>query len=403
MVGRLKSLPLTFAGGIGLGVFEQQLLGQWFDVFNPIRQAIPILFLFGLLLLLPQARLRAGRLSAGYIPRIPTLRTTLVAAGAFVVGTWVVSGMLEGKSVAYAGRGLVLAIIMLSLVLLTGFGGQVSLCQLTFAGLGAFAMGKVAGGASPLGLVAAIVLAGAVGAIVALPALRLQGLYLALSTLAFAVATSEILFKNEIAFGYGSNLAMGRIPGTESDRAFLVFCALVFAGASIGVLALRRAHFGRRLAAMGDSPAACATIGMNLTSTKLVVFGVSAGLAGLGGALLGSFRGSVGQIDFDMFQSLVLLLLISTMGIRNVSAALLAGLSFSLAPLLTDAVPQITSAPFLLAGLGAIAVGRNPAGIIGDLAQRYGAWQQRSRTAGAPSTSTRPVRTGVESLAGAGR
>src|SRR5205807_143271 len=78
------------------------------------------------------------------------------------------------------GRGMVFAIIMLSVVLLTGYGGQVSLAQLTFVGFGAFAMGKIGGGGSVWGILVAVVLAGVVGAVAALPALRLQGLYLGL-------------------------------------------------------------------------------------------------------------------------------------------------------------------------------------------------------------------------------
>jgi len=80
---------------------------------------------------------------------------------------------------------MALGIVGLSLVLLVGFAGQVSLCQLTFMGIGAFTMGKVFGGDSWWGLLLAVVVSGAVGALVALPALRLRGLYLALATFAF--------------------------------------------------------------------------------------------------------------------------------------------------------------------------------------------------------------------------
>ena len=83
------------------------------------------------------------------------------------------------------GRGVILTLVMLSLVLLTGYAGQVSLCELTFVGVGAFAMGKVTGGDSILGLFAAVGLTAVVGALIALPALRLRGLYLALTTFAF--------------------------------------------------------------------------------------------------------------------------------------------------------------------------------------------------------------------------
>src|SRR5205085_4111787 len=98
----------------------------------------------------------------------------------------VLAGVLDRGDAIRVGEALALGLIMLSLVLLTGYSGQVSLCQMTFAGLGAYAMVKVGGGGNPFGLLAAAGLGAAVGAVIALPAIRLAGLYLALGTMAFA-------------------------------------------------------------------------------------------------------------------------------------------------------------------------------------------------------------------------
>ena len=269
-------------------------------------------------------------------------------------------------------QGVVFGMIMLSLVLLTGYAGQVSLAQMTFVGLGAFAMGNYFGGASVWGIVLAAVFSGAVGAIAALPALRLQGLYLALSTLAFAQAMITLFFNNENVFGFGGRLAVGRptILGisTSGDRAFFIFTCVCFAMAGVGVLALRRGPFGRRLVAMRDSPAACATLGLNLTFTKLSVFAASSALAGVAGVLYGGLRGQVGPTDFEMLQSLVLLLLVSISGIHTVTGALMGGLTFGLFPTFQRWFPSLRSLPFLGAGLGALAIGRNPNGWTSDLA-----------------------------------
>jgi branched-chain amino acid transport system permease protein len=262
------------------------------------------------------------------------------------------------------GQGVVFAIIMLSLVLLVGFAGQVSLAQMTFVGFGAYAAGTWFGGDSVLGLVAGMVLAGAVGALAALPALRLQGLYLALSTLAFAQAASTVFFRRQL--GTGGRLPVGRPSvlglSLRSDRAFFCFVCAVFALVAVLVVAVRASAFGRRLVAMKDSPAACATVGINLTVTKLLVFSLSAAIAGLAGGLLGGLRTQVGTNDFELFQSLAVLLLAYISGIGSVAGALAGGLSFGVLPRLQDLLPSLGNLSFLGPGIGAIGVARNPNG-----------------------------------------
>ena len=169
---------------------------------------------------------------------------------------------------------------------LSGYAGQVSLCQFTFLGIGAVTMHAVDGGSSVLGLLAAVGVCAGVGAVLALPVLRLRGLYLALATLAFAVLMDNVFFQSSSIMGVGGTVAVGRpdIFGMRftTDRAFDVFLAVVLALCLIGVGALRRGPFGRRLVGMSDSPAACSTVGLSLTMTKLTVFAFSAGLAGSG-------------------------------------------------------------------------------------------------------------------------
>jgi branched-chain amino acid transport system permease protein len=283
----------------------------------------------------------------------------------------ILAAVLSPGDLFTVGQGVVFALIMLSMVLLTGYAGQVSLAQMTFVGVGAFAMGKFFGGGSLLGIIAATVLAGLAGALAALPAIRLQGLYLALSTLAFAQGMSALFFKNANVFGYGGRLVVKRpdILGISfrGDRAFFVLVCITFAACGIGVLALRRGPFGRRLIAMRESPAACATLGLNLTVTKLAVFSLSSAMAGLAGAFYGGLRGQVGLNDFEMLQSLVLLLLVSVAGINTVTGALMGGLTFGLFPKLQRALPGIPSLSFLGAGFGAIALGRNPNGWTSDI------------------------------------
>jgi branched-chain amino acid transport system permease protein len=385
MVGRLKSLPLTFLGGLALGLAESYSIWQLpTDLLNKIRPALPIIFLYVVLLIMPQARLRAGRLvTSRRPPRVASFRESLIGAVAFLAISGVLASALSTPDLITIGQGVVFGLIMLSIVLLTGWAGQVSLAQMTFVGLGAFAMGKTFGGDSAWGILAAALLAGAVGAVAALPALRLQGLYLALSTLAFARGMDTLFFNNEDTFGYGGSLPVGRpeILGVsfEGPRAYFMLICVVFAVAGVGVLALRRGKFGRRLVAMKDSPAACATLGINLTFTKLAVFALSAALAGVAGVFYGGMRGRVTPANFEMLNSLVLLLLVTISGINTVSGALMGGVVFGLFPKLQQQFKSLRNLTYVLTGLGALGVARNPNGWTSELEPLGNLWRRLTR------------------------
>ena len=303
-------------------------------------------------------------------PRIAGRNESIIAGAAFVLLAWIVSGHLSAVNLSTASHGVAVGLIMLSLVLLAGYGGQVSLCQLTFVGLGAFAMSKVAGGGSILGVLAAMAFCAVIGAIVALPALRLRGLYLALLTLAFGQTMDTAFFQNTAAFGSSGALRVGRVHlgfvPTQSERAYFMLLCITFVLIGAGLLALRRSSFGRRLTAMSDSPAASVTLGMSLTTTKLAVFALSAiALAGLGGALYGGQQGQVDASDFTVLASLVLLLLCVVWGIRTVSGVLVAGLVFAIFPVIQTHVLALRDLAYLGTGLAAIGIGQNPNGVIG--------------------------------------
>ncbi|HEX9235448.1 MAG TPA: ABC transporter permease, partial [Actinomycetota bacterium] len=398
VVGKLKSLPLTFVGAMALGLLEAYATNyvNLSGSLTGLRSALPTLFLFAFLLLVPEARLRAGRISGSIIPRLPTRRQGLAGAVALVASMYLLAQFLSGGNLTRISTGLALAIVMLSLVPLTGFGGQVSLCQMTFAGLGAVAMAKVHPSGSLVGVIAAMALAGAVGAIIALPSIRLQGLYLALSTMAFAVLMDYLFFPNQHIFSnFGAaNVARPNLLGLSfnGDRSFFLLLAIVFALMGMLVLALRRSQFGRILTAMRDSPIACATLGLNLTRTKLAVFMLSAAMAGLGGALYGGVTGSVGQTDFLMFQSLPLLLLAVIGGITSVSGALIGGLLFGLQSFVQEKIPSVGGVFFLSVGLAVILLGRYPNGISQLIAENL----RRI----IPGRASKPASMDIETVAG---
>ncbi len=404
IVGRLRSLPLTFLGAMILGVAGSLAVGYApASILNDVTDALPMGLLLIALLLLPQAKLAAGRVVRLRPPKVASLTTTCISGVALVAITVVLATVTTGNNLYTVGLALSIGLAALSLVVLSGYGGQVWLCQFTFLGLGSWAMSKVDGGSSILGVLAAVGLCAAAGGLLALPALRLRGLYMALATLAFAALMDSIFFTNPSVIPNGS-LAVGRpdIFGMRftTDRAFVVLIAIVFALCLVGVGALRRGPFGRRLVAMSDSQAACATVGLSIIRTKLTVFILAGGLAGLSGALYGGMSRTVSFSQFNFVQSLVLFVAVALAGITILSGAVQAGIGLALIPLIAQHIPSVSGFTYILFGVGIVAVGRNPYG-IGLVYTRLDEWRSTRRAAGVgspPSPATKlPLTPGVSS------
>jgi branched-chain amino acid transport system permease protein len=374
IVGRLKNIAVTFIAAVGIGLLENYVvnyvLPHLSQSFVPdVTVALPMVFLFIALVMLPSVRLRAvGRLTTMRAPRVPSGMESLVAGAVFFVVA--VAAALAFDNTEFKGTtvltlgGVVmtLGIVGLSLVLVTGYSGQVSLCQFSFMGIGAFVMGKVAGGGSLLGLVAATAVCAAVGALIALPTIRLRDLYLALATFAFADAVANGFFTDTHIYGSGG-VNIGRIvlPSLSfgGDAAEFLMVSAFFVLAAWMVLAIRRSLFGRRLVALNDSPAAYATVGLNIGFTKVAVFAIAAGMAGLAGALYGTVQQTVGTSDFDIFPGIIFVLFVTIWSIRTVSGAFLAALTYVV---LNQLWP---SGLGLFAGVGIILIGRAAGGILG--------------------------------------
>ena len=380
IVGRLRSLPLTYLGALILGLGDSYFslasahMSRTPTWITDLHNSLPVILLFVVLLVLPQDRVRVtDRIRARSNIPMPSLRKAATAGVALVVVAFVAAGVLHGSALRAGGQGLALAVVMLSLVPLIGYAGQISLAQLAFAGIGALAAVEVVGAnGSPLGFLVAAVVAGAVGALVALPALRLKDLYLALATMAFALFVEQVVFAGIDGFSSDTRV-FGRFSLVSSDRAYFVFMAAVFAVLGFGVVVLRRSPFGRRLQAMKDSPAGCATVGMSLTATKLIVFSLSAAIAGVGGYLLACWKGSVGVDDYSLLTGalamLPVLLLAVVGGITAVSGALIGALILVALPQVAEAYPSLTNLMILLPGLVGISLARNPDGLVADLSR----------------------------------
>jgi branched-chain amino acid transport system permease protein len=409
IVGRLSSLPYTFLGAMILGVGESLAVGYVpASYLNYVTAILPMGLLIVALLLLPQSKLTVGRVVRLRPPKPASLGSTLIGAALLVAVTLLVGEFVTGNNLSALGLALTIGLGALSLVLLSGYGGQVWLCQFTLMGLGAWAMSKVGGGDSVLGVVAAIGLCAAAGGILALPAIRLRALYMALATLAFAVLMDQLFFTNPSVLPSGS-MSVGRpdIFGMRftTDRAFMVLVAIVFAVCLVGVGALRRGPFGRRLVAMSDSQAACATVGMNIIRTRLVAFVVAGGIAGLAGALYGGMDRVVSFSQFGFVNSLVLFVAVALAGITVLTGAVWAGLAVAFLPILTTWLTAnvwsgFKGLTYIGFGVGIIAVGRNPYG-LGLMFTRLDEWREARRAGartGPPSEIPGGLRTEVGSV-----
>jgi branched-chain amino acid transport system permease protein len=394
VIGRLRNLPLTFLGALLLGLAESYGIGylpQDVAWLAQIRSAIPVLILLAALLLVPHARLRTSELRSGsdYLPAPRVSRTALFGLGLVAVSLLVAPTLSTGD-IFTANRAMALAIVALSLVPLLGYAGQLSLCQLTFAGFGALTMAHTGG---PGGLVLAFLVAAAVGAVIALPALRLQGIYLALVTAGFAVLVDRWFFGLPAIhpfgikiplFGNGAvrveRLVIGPVSFASAE-AQLALLTTVFALFAVVIAALRRSHYGRVLLAMRDSPAACATLGLRLTVIKLAVFALSAGMAGVGGALLGGVYTSANASYFTFFQSLPLVLLTVVGGVGAIAGALLGGVLLGVFEVLSRNFPGLSDLLAIMPGLAGIGLARNPGGLASDLALAFGRRRSGSTSA----------------------
>ncbi|CAN5692878.1 hypothetical protein BH10ACT1_BH10ACT1_02530 [soil metagenome] len=376
--GRLRSLPLTFVGAIVVGLTEGYLAGYLPDnqYLVGLRPAAAVIVLFIVLLVMPNPRLRTRSALREFFPA-PSPSGMAMVAAAVVIGGIVMVTTLDTVSVITYGQIFPLAIVALSLVPLVGYAGQISLAQLSFAGVGAIVVAHHGGGGSPLGLALAVVVAALVGGLVALPVRRLSGIYLALATAAFAVALDRWIF-NLPDFDVGpvhiSFFSLGsaaieplKLFGYSFDTPsrLLMLSAVAFSLVALVVAGIRRTGFGRQLVAMRDSEAACATLGLNLVWPRLAVFMLSAGIAGLGGALYGMQLGSVAPDRFNLVAGLPLFMLVVVGGAGLVGGALFAGIGlYGIIPLTSALGAFVAKINAVSPGMTGIGLGRNPSGVV---------------------------------------
>ncbi len=378
VIGRLRSIPMTFVGALILGLAVSYTVAylpqnQYIQGFEG---AVPAVVLFVALLVLPQSRLRGHRiLRSRELALMPTWRGTGLFAVGVIASAIMLATVVSQSDLYSLNRVWGLAIIGLSLVPLVGFAGRLSLCQMTFAGIGAVVVGHLGANGNPLALLAAAGLCAVVGILVALPAFRLSGIYFALSTAAFATAMDVWvfplpafnLFGDQFApFGQGSlTFAPFSVGGhtLSSKIGQFVVGSVIFVVLAGVIVWVRRSQFGHRLLAHKDSPAACATLGMNSRVSTLAVFALSAAIAGIGGGVYGQALGSAAPDVYQFFTGLTVLLAMVVFGISAVGSGVGAGM-FLGGPTLANIFPGLTQLQAVLVGGAGIGVGTSPNGTI---------------------------------------
>lgn len=386
-VGGFESLPLTLLGGIGLGVV-QEIIGGYLPsgtiLSSGLRPAFPFVVLA--VVLVARRTLRQGSagdpLASCDPPTTafrPPKRMTEVAVGSRVFSV-LAAGLLVAVALALVPGnwefvftfGIVLSIIFLSITLLTGMGGQISLCQAAFAGAGAFTAGQLAmhfGTSVLLGTLVGGVLAGALGAVVALPTLRLGGIAVGLLTLSFALLADNVLFLYPWAGNGATGLTVPRpILGSISfagNGAFFWLVLAVLAVLAGGVKLLQGGTLGQELAALRGSERGSVAIGIDVRRLRVVAFMLSAAIAGIGGALYASLEQSVSPNDFNYQFSLVYVVVVAAVGVYSVAGAIEAGVLYAvLMQLVSTLSSRYSSLLAVVFGLAALTYVRHSEGVV---------------------------------------
>ena len=325
-VGAFSSIPLTYFGALLIGI-AASLSTKYvvdFPVLNGLSSSLPFFFLLIALLVIPKRKLEVPA-RAEKPPVLPwkgpnNLRFTI---GLVVIAVLAVVPAVVGSNLSYWTIGLTQAIMLLSLGLLVRTAGLVSLCQAAFAAIGAAAFAQFM---SELHLpwLLALLLGGLVvvpvAALLALPAIRLSGLFLALATLGFGLMVEQLLYPRSFFFTQtGVGREMPRPSGFESDTSYYYVVLAFFVLTAIAMMVIHQMRVGRTLQGLSGAPLAVRTLGLNVNMLRVIVFCIAGFFAGISGILYGStvHFAIFGDSNYTAYYSLVLIATLMLMPFRE--------------------------------------------------------------------------------------
>ncbi len=342
VIARMERFRTALVAAVCLGITEQAVYFSTRDALVPVALTLPVLLVAMLLQRARQSRGQDTGLSTWSLNRdhkltppelrgLPEVRYGAKAFFLLILAAVVVLPHLMGPSQQILASVVVIyGIVAVSLVILTGWSGQISLGHWGFAGLGAAVAGSVATRLSGDFFVALVVagLAGAaVAVVIGLPALRIQGLYLAVTTLAFALAV-QVFVLNPRYFNWLDRQFIERPVifqryDTEGPVAFLYVCMVFLALCLSSARALRQSRPGRLLLAVRDNPRGAQAYGVSVRSVKLWAFAISGFWAAVAGGLYAFHQGAVDNSAFAPDVSLMLLVIVVIGGSAALPGAML--------------------------------------------------------------------------------
>jgi ABC-type branched-subunit amino acid transport system ATPase component/branched-subunit amino acid ABC-type transport system permease component len=344
-VGAFSSIPLTFVGGLVIGVGGS--ISTKYVVSTPwlsgLPDSLPFILLLVVLLVLPRRRLitrslyeKRPALQWHASPPVRLLSSAIVLAGLISVPAF------AGVKLPYYTLGLTEMILFLSLGLLVRTSGQVSLCHTIFAAVGAVAFAQLAVGHHVPWLVAmllAALIVVPVGALVAIPAIRLSGLFLALATFGFGIMVEQMIYPQSFMFGsFASGRTIPRPSFAQGDTAYYYLVLAFVVVVAAAMLLISGSRLGRMLRGLSDSPTALSVMGLSTNMTRVIVFCISAAFAGIAGVLYGGSVNVAASSDsyFSSFNSLILIAVLAIAPFAAVPwYAVIAGLTFVIPGYLT--------------------------------------------------------------------
>jgi len=266
-------------------------------------------------------------------------RDSLYSAARVVIVTLALGGvaiaLLPGYWIYLATAVLIAAVSLMSLGVVEGRTGMISLCQLSFAGVGAWTVGYLNVAQAPGGLPVWILIGGLAavpfGVAIGLPALRLRGINLAIVTLGFASAFDAILAATTFP-GQTQFLQVPRPDVFDSDAGYFLFVLITFALIAGGLQLIAGSRLGASWLAIRHSERATAAHGVGIPSAKLSAFAMSAFVAGIAGGMLAGYLGTLVADNFTMFGSLSLFAVATMTGAESAEGAVIGGLLVTLFP-----------------------------------------------------------------------
>lgn len=345
VIARMESFSVAAVAGIAIGVIEQSMYFFSHDAYLGATFMLPIL----LVSILLQRRRGARALDTGVetwslsrefrpvppeLVRMREVPAARASVGVVAIGLLIGLPYMVGLSQQILASVIVIyAIVAVSMVILTGWAGQISLGQWGLAGVGAIVVSAVTVHLQ-LDFLATLALAGLAGALVSavigIPALRIQGLYLAVVTLAFAIAV-QVFFMSPHYFPSWfpsgiQQIARPKLYGRFSlggPKAFYFVCLAILALSLLSARSLRRSRAGRALIAARDNERCAASFGVSVRFARLSAFGISGFWAAIGGALFAYHEKTVNQGNFDPSISLLLLTIVVLGGVTSLPGAVL--------------------------------------------------------------------------------